>query len=42
MSIKLEYWTRDKKAGYDLSKNVNNIKWTTDLNYSAGELTFDL
>lgn len=42
MSIKLECWTRDKKAGYDLSKNVNNIKWTTDLNYSAGELTFDL
>lgn len=42
MSIKLEYWTRDKKTGYDLSKNVNNVKWTTDLNYSAGELTFDL
>lgn len=42
MSIKLEYWTRDNKTGYDLSNNVNNIKWTTDLNYSAGELTFDL
>lgn len=42
MSIKLEYWTRDKKTGYDLSNNVNNVKWTTDLNYSAGELTFDL
>lgn len=42
MSIKLEYWTRDSKTGYDLSNNVNNVKWTTDLNYSAGELTFDL
>ena len=42
MSIKLEYWTRDGKTGYDLSKNASNIKWTTDLNYSAGELTFDL
>lgn len=42
MSIKLEYWTRDKKTGYDLSNSVNNIKWTTDLNYSAGELTFNL
>lgn len=42
MSIKLEYWTRDKKTGYNLSNNVNNVKWTTDLNYSAGELTFDL
>lgn len=42
MSIKLEYWTRDKKTGYDLSNSVNNVKWTTDLNYSAGELTFDL
>lgn len=42
MNIKLEYWTRDNKTGYDLSNNVNNIKWTTDLNYSAGELTFDL
>lgn len=42
MSIKLEYWTRDNQTGYDLSNNVNNVKWTTDLNYSAGELTFDL
>ena len=42
MAIKLEFWTRDGKSGYDLSKNANNIKWTTDLNYSAGELTFDL
>lgn len=42
MTIKLEYWTRDGKTGYDLSKNVSNAKWTTDLNYSAGELTFDL
>ncbi|WP_289932621.1 phage tail tip lysozyme [Lactobacillus delbrueckii] len=42
MSIKLEYWTRDKKTGYDLSNSVNNVKWTTDLNYSAGELAFDL
>lgn len=34
--------TNPKGTGYDLSKNVKNIKWTTDVNLSAGELTFDL
>ena len=31
-----------KGTGYDLKNNVTNIKWVTDLNFSAGELTFDL
>lgn len=29
-------------TGYDLKNNVKNIVWTTDMNLSAGELTFDL
>ena len=29
-------------TGYDLKDNVKNIVWTTDMNLSAGELTFDL
>ena len=31
-----------KGTGYDLRKNVRNIVWTTDMNLSAGTLTFDL
>ncbi|GAA3626325.1 hypothetical protein GCM10022297_01060 [Lactobacillus hamsteri] len=31
-----------KGTGYDLKNNVKNIVWTTDMNLSAGELTFDL
>lgn len=29
-------------TGYDLRQLVSNIRWTTDLNFSAGELDFDL
>jgi len=31
-----------KGTGYDLRNNVKNIVWTTDMNLSAGTLTFDL
>ncbi|WP_259334976.1 XkdQ/YqbQ family protein [Lactobacillus bombicola] len=31
-----------KGTTYDLREVVTNIKWSTDLNFSAGELTFDL
>ena len=31
-----------KGTAYDLRNVVANVKWTTDLNFSAGELTFDL
>ncbi|WP_233551907.1 MULTISPECIES: hypothetical protein [unclassified Lactobacillus] len=31
-----------KGTTYDLRQVVTNIKWSTDLNFSAGELTFDL
>lgn len=31
-----------KGTGYDLRNVVTDIKWTTDLNFSAGELTFTL
>ena len=39
-------YRKSKKNGkgttYDLRNVVANVKWTTDLNFSAGELTFDL
>ena len=39
-------YRKSKKNGkgttYDLRQVAANIKWTTDLNFSAGELTFDL
>lgn len=31
-----------KGTTYDLREVATNIKWTTDLNFSAGELSFDL
>lgn len=34
--------TNPKGTTYDLRNIVTNIKWKTDLNFSAGELTFDL
>ncbi|KJY56152.1 uncharacterized protein JF76_07600 [Lactobacillus kullabergensis] len=39
-------YRKSKKNGkgttYDLRNVVANVKWSTDLNFSAGELTFDL
>ena len=39
-------YRKSKKNGkgttYDMRKIVANVKWITDLNFSAGELTFDL
>lgn len=37
-----QIWSRDKKKGYDVKNIVANLKWTTDLNFSAGQLDFDL
>lgn len=33
---------RGSSTSYDAKKVVNSIKWATDINYSAGELTFNL
>lgn len=33
---------RQKDDAWDVSKLVTNVKWTTDMNYSAGELDFDI
>ena len=33
---------RKTKQGWDVKDIVTNVKWVTDLNFSAGELTFDL
>lgn len=33
---------RDKNLSWDVKELVTNVKWTTDMNYSAGELDFDL
>ena len=39
-------YRKSKKNGkgttYDMREVVSNVKWTTDLNFSAGELSFDL
>ncbi|WEV42948.1 late control protein D [Lactobacillus sp. ESL0684] len=37
-----QIWSRDKKKGYDVKNIVANLKWITDLNFSAGQLDFDL
>ncbi|MDF7683640.1 late control protein D [Lactobacillus sp. ESL0679] len=37
-----QIWSRDKKKGYDVKNIVANLKWVTDLNFSAGQLNFDL
>lgn len=33
---------RDINEAWDVRQLVTNVKWTTDMNYSAGELNFDL
>lgn len=33
---------RNKEENYDVRKLVSSVKWTTDMNYSAGQLDFDL
>ncbi|RHW49725.1 late control protein D [Bombilactobacillus bombi] len=43
MSItKFEIHSRDGTTGWDISRCSNNIKWTTDLNFTAGTFTFDV
>lgn len=33
---------RDSNVAFDVRKLVTNVKWTTDMNYNAGELDFEL
>lgn len=34
--------TKGAKSYWDVRKLASNVKWTTDVDYSAGQLTFDL